>query len=499
MPAWAEREGPMVAVWSEGKLQIWNKKNNVLATKHADSMGLELLNLVKSHNPRSVVKELQQLETEGKVEITTNEPPLRSEPIVIMAKPLSQSNDVEQMVLYVDQNTKLVTRCIFNKLENGHQQSWEFSDYNVAVDENFFVLSEVPENVQNVKEIETARYNLTEIGLVQDKLGDNEIAVELARQFVQALIDKNYVKAGKLCGGISSDTARKLEELVNTITYKKILRIEQPTRDANSSTNTFNVPCVAAVNCRGMVSVMRTNISVEPNMADPTRWVIDCNDIHKEWPVMTEDPTDTTATFMKNINTKLTSLDINKSTADDVIAVLGEPWAYISRHKDLDEDNLPEVYTMDYPGGFMVSIHKNRVMLWGCQPIPGHEISGYIFSDSIQIGTTLDDVFKKLGSPTKVVEGFGGEGNKMMYEDNTGYANMNINERKGFCFFQYDNNGEKIKLYLDDNVLYKSTGKMKGTCLYGTVSNGKRIRIISRDDKVVSLFEYRTEPLGTIE
>ena len=504
LPTWAvgfNIKGPTVIVWNEGKLQIWRKNDNVIMTEQEDSsaLALELSIMFKECDPRTVVKELHQLEAEGKVEIKISEPALKSEPIVITAKPLSQSNGVDQMVLYVDQNTKLVTRVVASGQENGYQRSREFLDYNIAINESFFTLSEVPANVQNVIKLKAAKYNLTEIGLVQDKLGDNEIAVELARQFVQALIDKNYVKVGKLCGGISADTARKLEGLVNTRTYKKILRIEQPTRGANSSTNTLNVPCVAAVNCRGMVSLMRTNISVEPNMADPTRWVVDCNDIHKEWPVMTEDPTDTTATFMKNINTKLTSLDINKSTADDVIAVLGEPWAYISRHKDLDEDNLPEVYTMDYPGGFMVSIHKNRVMLWGCQPIPGHEISGYIFSDSIQIGTTLDDVFKKLGSPTKVVEGFGGEGNKMMYEDNTGYANMNINERKGFCFFQYDNNGEKIKLYLDDNVLYKSTGKMKGTCLYGTVSNGKRIRIISRDDKVVSLFEYRTEPLGTIE
>ena len=76
---------------------------------------------------------------------------------------------------------------------------------------------------------------------------------------------------------------------------------------------------------------------------------------------------------------------------------------------------------------------------------------------------------------------------------------MNINERKGFCFFQYDRNGEKVKFYYDDNVLYKGTGKMKGSCLYGTVSNGKRIRISSRDNKVDSLFEYRIEPIGTIE
>jgi len=214
---------------------------------------------------------------------------------------------------------------------------------------------------------------------------------------------------------------------------------------------------------------------------------------------MTADPTDTTATFMKNISAELASLDINRSMVADVIAVLGEPWAYRSRRKDLEKDNLPELYAMDYPGGVVVSIYDNQVMLWGCQQIPGYEIPGYVISDSIQIGTTLDDVFEKLGSPTKVVEGYDGEGNKAMYEDNASYVNMNIKERSGFCFFQYDRNGEKVRFYYDDNVLYKGTGKMKGSCLYGTVSNGKRIRILSKDNKVGSLFEYRTEPLGAIE
>jgi hypothetical protein len=213
---------------------------------------------------------------------------------------------------------------------------------------------------------------------------------------------------------------------------------------------------------------------------------------------MTMDSTDRTSAFLKNINSKLALLDINKATADDVIAVLGEPRAYRFEGKDLEKDNLPEAYTMDYPGNFIVSIYKNQVMLWGSQQIPGHEIPGYIFSDSIQIGTTLDDVFKKLGSPAKVVEGFGDGSNKVMHEDNIIYANMNINERKGFCFWT-NNNGEKVKIYFDDNVLYKDVRKTKGLCFYGTIRNGKRIRILSKDNKVFSLHEYRTEPIKTIE
>jgi len=355
LPTWAvgfNIKEPTVMVWNEGKLQIWRKNDNVIMTEQEDSpaLALELQIIFKECDPRSVVKELHQLEAEGKVEIKISEPALKSEPIVITAKPLSQSNGLDQMVLFVDQNTKLVTRVVASGQENGYQRSREFLDYNVAIDERVFLLEPTP---------------------------------------------------------------------------------------------------------------------------------------------------DITKTFMKNINAKLASLDINKSMLADVIAVLGEPWTYRFQGKNLEKDNLPEAYTINYPGGFMVSIYKNHVMQWGLQQIPGDETPGYIFSDSILIGTSLDDVFEKLGSPTKVVNGFGGEDNKIMYEDNTGYANMNINERKGFCFFQYDNNGEKIKLYLDDNILYKSTGKNKGTCLYGTVSNGKRIRFLFMDDKVIAIYEYKTESIKT--
>ena len=355
IPAWAEPKGPMVAVWKNGKIQMLDRRGNILPTEEdRDSLGLEILNLVKGCDPRSIAKELYHLEAEGKVEITISEPPSKSEPIVLTAKNRSRGNgEPEQVTLFVDQNTKLVTRTIINKPEDGHQYSWEFSDYNVVLDERVFL--------------------------------------------------------------------------------------------------------------------------VEPT------------------PDMTEE-------FMKNINAKLASLDINTSSADDVIAVLGEPWAYRLRGEGLREDNLPEAYSMSYPGGFVVSIHLNQVTQWGLQQIPGDETPGYVFSDSIQIGTTLEDVFAKLGSPTKVVEGFGGQGNRpAMHEDNTGYADMNIDERKGFCFSRHDSNGKEIKQYFDDDVLYKDLGKIKGICLYGTVSKGRRIRFSFMDYKVVALYEYRTEPLPTIE
>jgi hypothetical protein len=354
LPAWTVGGGPLVGVLSEGKLHILGKNDNVFVTKRAEALALEILNIVKGFNPVSVVKQLRQLEAEGKARITTSEPPSKSEPIVITAKLHLQNDKGGQMVLFVDQSTKLVTRIILpiNDSGDGYQHSLEFSDYNTAVDERVFRL---------------------------------EVTL------------------------------------------------------------------------------------------------------------------DDTKTFMKNINAKLATLDINTSTVADVISVLGEPLFYRFRGKSFQKDNLPGAYTMSYPGGFIINIYKNQVVQWGCQQTPGDEIPGYIFLDSIQIGTPLDDVFEELGPPAKVVEGFGTDDNKIMYEDNTSYANMNINERKGFCFSRYDDKGKEIKIYLDDNILYKGIGKVERLCFYGAVSNGKRIRFSFMDNKVIAMYEYRTEPIKEIE
>jgi len=352
LPAWTIGGGPLVGVWSEGKLQILGKNDNVFVTKRAEALASEILNGVKNFDPRYVVRGLRQLEAEGKAQITTSEPSSKSDPIVITAKYPLQNDNTGQMVLFVDQNTKLVTRIIFNKSEDGYQHSLEFSDYNATVDEKVFTL------------------------------------------------------------GVTLDD---------------------------------------------------------------------------------------TKIFMKNINAKLATLDINKSKVADVVNVLGEPLFYRFRGKTFQKDDLPEAYTMSYPGGFIINICKNQVVQWGCQQTPGNEILGYVIADSIQIGTPLDDVFKKLGPPVEIVEGFGTKDNKIMYEDNTDYADMNINERKGFCFSRYEDNGKEIKIYLDDNILYKGIGKVERLCFYGTVCNGKRIRFSFMDDKVIAMYEYRTEPIEEIE
>lgn len=368
IPIWEDPEGPSVAVWNNGYFQVWNKKNNLVMMRKDEDRGLEILRHIKECDPRSVVNDLYQLEAEGKAEIKTSIPKQKSETIVITANSLAQSgNDDIQMVLYVDQKTKLVTRMVTSNSKE--QRSIEFSDYNIAIDDSFFTLKEVPTDTPTVRGQE---------------------------------------------------------------------RYDAAAREA----------------------------------------------------------------FLKNINAKLALLDINKSTVDDVIAVLGEPGGYRFEQRNyFDKDHLPETYNMMYPGHFIVSIHKNHVMLWGSFLIPGYEVPGFVFSDSIQLGMSIEDVFKILGQPAKIIDGFkGDESMRIMFEDNVSYANMNINKRKGFSFYRYDDHREKITTFFDDNVLYQKTGNgYRGYSIYGTVTKGKRIRLTFMDNKVAELYEYRTEPIKAME
>ncbi len=457
IPAWdMPSEGAKIALWKEDKLQVWIRKNNVLLTIHDKARGLEMLNLVKQCDPRFVVDKLYQLEEEGKVEIKISEPVLESEPIVITANYLPQSDYADgQIVLFVDQNTLLVTRAVINQLKGfgGYQHSGrlEYSDYNIEVDENVFTLWEVPDDVMRIDQTGS------EVGLVQGQISDEEIAIELARQFIQALVDHDYDKAGNLYGGIP---AKVMQMMGEKMSCTKVLGIEKPISKPNMySKRRLSVPCIFETKKDNEVFALRKNISVETVEGKPNVWIVS-NHNDDESAQITVDPSDATiSTFLKIINPKLALLDINKATADDVIDVFGKPLSYQFGSDIFEEDNLPETYCMNYPGYFMVMIHENQVRSWGSEEVPG-----YTFSDAIQIGSTLDEVMRELGPPAKIVEGF----------------------KLG---------GEKFK----DNILYKNMNGRKGYCYYATISKGKRVRMFFRNNKVFSLHENRTKPLREID
>jgi hypothetical protein len=163
-------------------------------------------------------------------------------------------------------------------------------------------------------------------------------------------------------------------------------------------------------------------------------------------------------------NEIVAQLDIDNAAPEDVIRVFGKPLSYQREGQTLKEDDLPDSYAMVYPESFGVLILDGHVTELRFQK------PGYVFRDSITVGSTLEEVLKVLGSLAKTMEA-----EKLRLE-------------KGFFYTAKGDNIEPV-----DGVLYKDIGGRKGFCYYADADQG--VRMLFMNNRVVLLCVIRTGPL----
>jgi Subtilase family len=152
-----------------------------------------------------------------------------------------------------------------------------------------------------------------------------------------------------------------------------------------------------------------------------------------------------------DIPAKMEQLDVNNATPQDVIELFGLPQRYGWGRQTFDPCDLPDRYIMNYPQAFRIVIMRDRIVEVRFDQVD----VGYTFRDTIRTGSTLDDVLKVLGSPTKVV---------------TGQKNE-----------------------WEEGVLYQDIDGVKGNGYYARSEQG--VRMFLRNDRVVALYITRTDPL----
>ena len=167
--------------------------------------------------------------------------------------------------------------------------------------------------------------------------------------------------------------------------------------------------------------------------------------------------------FQKGINKKVAQLDVNNATPEDVIRIFGKPLSYQRGRQTLKEDNLPESYAMVYPEGFGIIILDGHIEELRFQK------PGYVFRDSITVGSTLEEALKVLGSLTKTIES---EKYRLV---------------RGIF---YTAEGDKIEPM--DGVLYKDIEGRKGYCYYANASQG--IHMLFINNRVVIIGVIKREP-----
>jgi len=272
-PAWLEpSDGATVIVWKDNKMQLWIKKKNFLVTVKDKEVAEQALKAMEQLDPKLAVERLQREQDLGKVEIEIDQPSNKAEPIVVTATDIEQKDDspFHRMVLFVDQATRLVNSAEAYKLKDGeyHREvRVEYYDYNQPIDEQMFTFDNLPDDVLRIDQTSQ------EIGLAQGDLTNEEIAVEVVRQFIEALIAQDYAKAGRLFGGVP---AERIQRTYGQIRFIQIISIGKPKeKEPDAASGNLYVPCTVEIEENGQIIQWHPEHSyVRRVHGQPDRWEI---------------------------------------------------------------------------------------------------------------------------------------------------------------------------------------------------------------------------------
>ena len=106
--------------------------------------------------------------------------------------------------------------------------------------------------------------------MIQGDLTDTEIAVEVIRQFLQALIEEDYAEAGRLWGGVPAD---RMKKAYGQIRFIRIISIGEPI--PRPEMGGLYVPCTVEIEENGKIIQWHPEHSYVRQVHDqPGRWEI---------------------------------------------------------------------------------------------------------------------------------------------------------------------------------------------------------------------------------
>jgi hypothetical protein len=140
----------------------------------------------------------------------------------------------------------------------------ELLSYNQAIPPATFVLN-VPADVTRVD------WTTQEVGLPRGERTDGEIAVEVARKFFEALIAKDYGRAGSIYSGLPAST---MEEVFGKIEFLRIVAIGEPTPHPDVRTRFLQVPCEVEFRVDGQTDIKKFMPNIRAVDGQPDRWLI---------------------------------------------------------------------------------------------------------------------------------------------------------------------------------------------------------------------------------
>jgi hypothetical protein len=213
-------DGAKVVICSEGKAAVWFKDKKGYTVVPEKNALDRVVAMRKVCDPKLAFEELQARKEAGKVTIETTAPSKEGEFLRLTVTSTDRPN--QQEVYEVNPTTKLAERVTYYGREGDQwkeEKLIEYLDYNKPIDPKVFDL-DLPDDV--TKTDQTKRPP----GVLKGDLTKDQIATKVAREFFEALIAKDYEKAGVIYEGIP---AAKMEATFGRLNVSRIIKIGEPT------------------------------------------------------------------------------------------------------------------------------------------------------------------------------------------------------------------------------------------------------------------------------
>lgn len=229
-------DGAKLITWTPERTEVWFQTKHGFLTLHDDKLVKGMQDLLEESQPQIITEKLKEAQKAGKVSLDIQKPDDKEQPIKIVVVRKKQI-DIQQIYL-IDQKTDLLISSEYYSAKGGQElllSKTEFLDYNVPIDDKMFSLRD-----QLPADVSIADQTTQVIGVAQGDLTDEQAAAQTAREFFQALMDKNYKKAGLVMGGqFEQYTKASLENFNVTAIVKIGPAIPQPKWEKRG----FKVPC----------------------------------------------------------------------------------------------------------------------------------------------------------------------------------------------------------------------------------------------------------------
>jgi len=265
----ATEDGAKLITWTPERSEPWFKTKRCFVTFQTKGIAPWMQSLLEQSQPQSVMRKLMEDQKAGKVDVQTQEPQGEQKTAVIVA---THKSEPKKEIYYVDLKTDLITRIEYYHLDGTNEipkSRTEFSDYNVPIEEKMFsIRGELPNNIRIADRLNQV------IGVAQGNMTDEQAAAETARQFFQALIDKDYKKAGLIACGELEEYAK---EEYGSVNVTAIVSIGPAVARTNWVKHGFRVPCkLEIIQSDGQKSVSTFSPYVRPGDDEmhPDRWNI---------------------------------------------------------------------------------------------------------------------------------------------------------------------------------------------------------------------------------